>query len=129
MHCLLVGFQLCTGVDGLALASVCILMHDGNNRTLLCVNDTSSCDNRDFIDPMVVNALNINTSTSLRYDAHIIPCNTPIGSTVNKGTFVTSCMARGYTVKGACHVHLSIDGAVEVDLLRLCRFGLVVGRR
>ena len=60
MYCLLVGFQLCTGVDRLSFSCVGILVHDGNDWSFLCGDDSTCCYNRDLIDSVVINALYVN---------------------------------------------------------------------
>ena len=92
MYGLLVCFKLCTGMNGLPLSGVGILMHDGYDWSFLSVDDSTCSDNRDFIDSVIVNALYVNRFSCLGYDSNLVACNTTIGFTINKGTLVVSSM-------------------------------------
>ena len=49
-------------MDGLALTCVSILVHDGNDRTSLGLDDATNSDNGEISHLVVVNATNINTA-------------------------------------------------------------------
>ena len=54
--------ELSTGMDSLALASVSILVEDGNHRTALGLNNTTSSDQRKVGDLMTINSTHINSA-------------------------------------------------------------------
>ena len=62
MDLILKPFQLTTGMNSLALASISILMHDGNNWTTLGVDNSTNSDNRKPTKFMAINATHINSS-------------------------------------------------------------------
>ena len=70
-------------MDGLAFASVDILVHNGYDWTFLGGAHSSCCDDGDLVDPVVVNTSNVHTSVGHGYDSDIISSNPPICSTVN----------------------------------------------
>jgi hypothetical protein len=88
-----VPFQLRRGMDGVALPGVSILMHDENHRATVGMCDRTSRDESVLLHDVPVNtALNVNVSVRLivdLYDLTAIPCNTPIGTSVNEST---SCL-------------------------------------
>jgi len=69
---------------GFALPSVCILVQNGNGGTMLGLDNSSSCCNRDVGDLMIVNASDINSSIRFLNDANIITSNASIGSSIHK---------------------------------------------
>ncbi len=64
-------------------ANIGILVQDGNDFSLLGKDNTTSSDNRDVIDAVVVDALNINLAFCVGNYAYIFSCNASIGTTVN----------------------------------------------
>jgi hypothetical protein len=77
-------------MDGVALPGVSILMHDENHRATVGMGD---CTSRDESAPLLhdvpVNTLNVNVSVRLIIDFYhspVVPCNTPIGTTVSEST-------------------------------------------
>jgi len=71
-------------MDGLALSSVSILVQNGNSRSMLSLDNSSSCHNRNIGDLMIVNSSDINSSIRFLNDANIITNNAPIGTSILK---------------------------------------------
>jgi hypothetical protein len=76
-------------MDGVALSGVSILVHDENHGSTVGMGDrTSRYKSAPFHD-LPVNTLNVNVSVRLivdLYDSTVIPCNTPISTSVNEST-------------------------------------------
>ena len=60
INCIPEPLKLTAGMDGLALASVSILVKDSNDRAMLRLDNTTSSDNRKISHLVVVNATDIN---------------------------------------------------------------------
>jgi hypothetical protein len=76
-------------MDGVALSGVSILMHDENHGSTVGMGDRTSCDESAPLQDVPVNTLNINILVRLiidLYDSTVIPCNTPISTSVNEST-------------------------------------------
>jgi hypothetical protein len=76
-------------MDGVALSGVSILMHDENHGSTVGMGDGTSCDESVPLHDVPVNTLNVNISVRLivdLYDSTVIPCNTPISTSVNEST-------------------------------------------
>jgi hypothetical protein len=76
-------------MDGVALSGVSILMHDENHRATVGMGDRTSRDESAPLHDVPVNTLNVNVSVRLivgLYDPTVVPCNTPIGTSVNEST-------------------------------------------
>jgi hypothetical protein len=58
-------FKLTRGMNSTALSSVCILMHNSNNLTTLSVDDCTDSADRDVLDHVVVDTLNMNRAQGL----------------------------------------------------------------
>jgi hypothetical protein len=69
-------------------------MKDGNNRSLLGVDNSSGSNNWNVWNLMVINALDINGSHGVVDDANIISSNTTIGALINKGTLSSTSVGR-----------------------------------
>ena len=106
-------------MDRLSHASVGILVHDSNGGSFLGSDDSASCDNRDRIDPVVVNFLYVYASASFANDSNIITSNTTICSSVNDGFFGKRSSGRRYTVYDGDSVDLAVNDSVLVYFLRL----------
>jgi hypothetical protein len=84
-----VPFQLRQRMDGVALSRVSILMHDENHGSTVGMGDRTSRDESAPLHDVPVNTLNVNVSVRLivdLYDSTVIPCNTPISTSVNEST-------------------------------------------
>ena len=81
-------------MNGFALSNISILVHDGNNRTTLGLNNTTNSHNREVGELMIINPTHINSTGILRLvnNAHIIASQTTIGTTVNKRAIGTGFM-------------------------------------
>jgi len=84
IHVILVPFQLARRMNGLSLPSVCILMQDCNNRSMLGHNNSPSCHNGNVGDLVIVNTMDIHCLIRFLYDMNIITSNATIGSSINK---------------------------------------------
>jgi len=84
IHIILVPFKLARRMYGFSLPSVCILMQDCNNRSMLGHNNSPSCHNGNIGDLMIVNATNINCLIRFLNVTNIITSNATIGSSINK---------------------------------------------
>jgi hypothetical protein len=76
-------------MDGVALSGVSILMHDENHGSTVAMGDHTSRDKSAPLHDVPVNTLNVNVSVRLivdLYDSTVIPCNTPISTSVNEST-------------------------------------------
>jgi hypothetical protein len=76
-------------MDGVALSGVSILMHDENHWSMVGMGDRTSRDESAPLHDVPVNTLNVNISVRLivdLYDSTVVPCNTPISTTVNEST-------------------------------------------
>lgn len=80
--------KLATRVDGLALTSVGILVHDGNYRTMLELNSTSNTNQWEISDLVVINTTHINLAGRgiPVNNLDIISIQATISTTVDKGT-------------------------------------------
>jgi hypothetical protein len=58
-------FELTRGMNSTALSSVCILMHNSNNLTMLSVYDCTDSADWDILDHVVVDTLNMNRAQGL----------------------------------------------------------------
>jgi hypothetical protein len=58
-------FELTGGMNSTPLSSVCILMHNSNNLTTLSVYDCTDSADRDILDHVVINTLNMNRTQGL----------------------------------------------------------------
>jgi hypothetical protein len=58
-------FKLTGGMNSTAPSSVCILMHNSNNLTTLSVYDCTDSANRDILDHVVIDTLNMNRGQGL----------------------------------------------------------------
>jgi hypothetical protein len=58
-------FELTGGMNSTALSSVGILMHNSNNLTMLSVDDCTDSADRDFLDHVVIDTLNMNRAQGL----------------------------------------------------------------
>jgi hypothetical protein len=58
-------FELTRGMNSTALSSVRILMHNSNNLTTLSVDDCTNSADRDVLDHVVVDTLNMNRAQGL----------------------------------------------------------------
>jgi hypothetical protein len=75
-------------MDGVALSGVSILMHDENHGSMVGMGDTSRDESLPLHD-VPINTLNVNVLVRLivdLYDSTVIPCNTPISTSVNEST-------------------------------------------
>jgi len=79
-----VPLKLTGRMDGLALSSVSILVQNGNGWSMLGLDNSSGCYNRDVGDLMIVNTSDINSSIRLLNDMNIITSNASIGSSIHK---------------------------------------------
>jgi len=70
----------------LALPSVCILMQNHHNRSMLGHYHSTSCHDGDVGDLIVVNSMDIHFLLRFLYDANIVASNPAICSPINKGT-------------------------------------------
>jgi len=96
MDLVLEPFKLTTGMNSLALASVSILVHDGDDRALLGLNNSTNSNNGKASELMAINTTDINSARMLRLvnNADIIASKTTISTTVNKRTKDSSMMGR-----------------------------------
>ena len=69
------------------LPCICILVHDCNDRLFLSGYDTTCSYYWDLIDSVIVNPLDVYTSTSFGNNADIIFSNPTISSPINESTF------------------------------------------
>ena len=78
-------FKLDTGMYGLPMASVGILVENSDDRTTLGLDNATSSDNGEVSHLMVVNATDIHAAgvLSLEDDADIITSNATIGTSIN----------------------------------------------
>jgi hypothetical protein len=53
-------FELTGGMNSTALSNLCILMHNRNNLTTLSVYDCTDSADRDILDHVVIDTLNMN---------------------------------------------------------------------
>jgi hypothetical protein len=84
-----VPFQLWGRMDGLALSGVSILMHDENHGSTVGMGDLTSRDKSAPLHDVPINTLNVHVSVRLIVDLNdltVIPCNTPISTSVNEST-------------------------------------------
>jgi hypothetical protein len=82
-------FQLGQRMDGVALSGVSILMHHENHGSTVGMGDCTSRDESALLHDVPVNTLNVNVSVRLIVDlddSTVIPCNTPIITSVNEST-------------------------------------------
>ena len=101
-------------------------MHDCNDRPFLGVDDSTCSDYRNFIDPMIVNPLDIHTSASLSNNSDIISSNPTIGSSINESTFGLGGLSGCYSVCHGYHVHLSVDDPINIELLGLLTIAFIL---
>jgi hypothetical protein len=76
-------------MDGLAFSGVSILMHDENHGSTVGMGDRTSRDKSASLHDVSVNTLNVHVLLRLivdLYDATVVPCNTPISTSVNEST-------------------------------------------
>jgi hypothetical protein len=76
-------------MDGVALSGVSILMHDENHGSTVGMGDRTGRDEFAPLHDVPVNTFNVNISVRLivdLYDSTVIPCNTPISTSVNEST-------------------------------------------
>ena len=73
-------------MDSLTLSSVGILVKDGNGRTMLCLDNATSCYNGDIGNLMIIDAPDIDRSIRFLDDTNIVTSYTTIGTSVNEGT-------------------------------------------
>jgi len=69
-------------MDGFSLSSVCTWMQIGNGRSMLGLDNSSSCHNRDIGDLSIVNASDINSLIGLFNDMNVITSNATIGTSI-----------------------------------------------
>jgi hypothetical protein len=84
-----VSFQLGQRMAGEALSGVSILMHDENHGSTVGMGDRTSRDESAPLHDVPVNTLSVNVLVRLivdLYDSTVIPCNTPISTSVNEST-------------------------------------------
>ena len=62
VNVVLVALNLATGMNGFALSNICILVHDGNNRTTLGLNNTTNSHNWEVGELMIINPTHINST-------------------------------------------------------------------
>ena len=86
MDFILEPLKLSTGMDGLALASVSILVKDGNHRTALGLNNTTSSDQRKVGDLMTIYSTHINSARRCRavYDTDVSTSKATISTMVDQ---------------------------------------------
>jgi len=107
VHIILVPFQLARRMYGLPLPSICILVQDCNNRSMLGCHDSPSCHNGDIGDLVVVNVMDIHCSIRFLYDTNIVTCNATISASVDKqARFVR--LVGGDRIKDAMGMDLAI---------------------
>ena len=83
-------------MNGFALASIGILVHDGNDRASLGLDNTTHSDNREVGELVVINATHINSSRVLRLEDNpdITACKATIGTSINQRTICMGFMGR-----------------------------------
>jgi hypothetical protein len=64
-----------------------ILVHNRNDRTMLCIDNTDNSSNVIYM--MIINTFDINCPAGAEYDTDIITSNTPIRPTINEGKMAT----------------------------------------
>ena len=97
IHKDLVPFELGTGENGLALPSVGKLVQDDDDTSSLGFDHSTSGDNRNVGESVVVNPLDVHLSSCLADHSHIIASNSTIGSSVDQGIWAVSLVGRGLT--------------------------------
>jgi len=103
-------------MDSLALSRVCILMQNCNGRSMLGLDNSPGCHNKDVGDLMIFNASDINSSIRLLSDANIITSNTSIGTSVNKLTSFLRFVG-GDRVKDVMDLDLTVSLAIDHNFL------------
>ncbi len=81
---ILVVLQLGAGMDGLATPRKSILMKDSHNRPMLSLTDSTTGDNGQVGQRMLVNASDIDCSAGLGNNADIRACESTISTTINQ---------------------------------------------
>jgi len=71
-------------MNDFALPSINILIHDGNGRSMLGLNNAPSYHNRNVGDMMIINAMDINYLIRFLNDANIITSNATLGASIYK---------------------------------------------
>jgi len=71
-------------MNDLSLPTVCILVQDGNGRSILGFNDSPSCHNGNVGGLMIVNATGINDLIRFLNDTNISTSNATIGPSIHK---------------------------------------------
>jgi hypothetical protein len=103
-------------MDGLSFPSVRILMHDSDHWSSLGGNDTSTSDDRYYVNNnlMIVDASNINISSVLEDDAYVISSDTNIGASINKCSGFARSVSRNRVANGS-YVYRVVLLAVDND--------------
>ena len=60
-------------------------MHDGNDWTMLGLDNTANTTDTYIIDMMIINTFNINSTVSAEDNSDIITSHTTVSTTVNEG--------------------------------------------
>ena len=91
IHSGLVPFKLSRQVDGGSFTVQCVLVHDGNNWAMLRSNDSSNSADRDVVELVVVNALDIHLLVCFLNDTDISTSNYNICTMINQ-SLLNICM-------------------------------------
>ena len=87
--------QLWRRENGCSFVSVDKLIEDEDDRSLVCVGDTSCSDNRKVAQLVAINALCIHLVSSGGDDTNIIASNASIGTSINKSMVLNEALSRG----------------------------------
>jgi hypothetical protein len=87
-------------------------MHDSDHWSSLGENDTSTGDDRYVENLMIVDASNINMSTSFEDDAYAISGDTTIGASINKCSGFARSVSRNGVANGG-YVYRAVLLAVD----------------
>jgi len=116
INIIFVPVQLGRGVDGLALPSVSILVQNGNGRSMLSLDNTSSSDNGDINDLVIINTPDIHSPVRFLNNAYIITSNTTICTLINQGSNLARLVSR-HRVMDLMIIDLAIFLAIDNNLI------------
>ena len=107
-------------MDGLSFTGVCILVHDSDHWSALSDNDTATSDDRYVNNLVIVNASDINMSTSLEDDAYVVASDSTVGAAVDECSGLARSVGRNGVSDG--YVHRAVFLAVDNEIFRISGF-------
>lgn len=108
-------FQLCSRMMVFSLA----WGHDGNDGVMLHHDNTTSSNNGNASNLVVINTINIDVMHGLLDDVDIVTRNTTVGATIDKGPGDHSTMHRSDSVD-VCHINRMIASTVHNNFICSC---------